>query len=365
MRVVRSWVRWSARVVVLAGMFAWFSVAADASERIVVEVEGRTFVLGEPSQTVGAALAEARRPLRSGALRSARTGRVLVADVDPPRITVNGRRASVALRLRPDDVVRVTDGVDVVEALAERQVTFPPPPLPEVEEVLWRPGRPRVEGHLVGEMSGEVVGRWVVEEERPPEPVSEKVVALTFDDGPDPRWTPEIMQILHDEGVPATFCVLAEPGGRFPELVRAQHDAGHAHCDHTVDHRNLAWQARAEVEAQIAGGAAFLESVDGVRPQLFRAPFGVLSPEALEVARTLRLRVLGWTVDSSDYLMSPPAVIVARTIAGIRPGAIVLLHDGGGDRANTVTALRPLIRALKADGYTFATPMLPPPPPVV
>lgn len=361
MRLVRSWVRWSARVVVLSGMFAWFSVAADASERIVVEVDGRTFVIGEPSRTVGAALADARRPLRFGALRSARTGRVLVADVYPPRITVNGRPASVALRLRPDDVVRVTDGVDVVEALAQRQVTFPPPPLPEVEEVLWRPGRPRVEGHLVGEISGEVVARWVVEEERPPEPVTEKVVALTFDDGPDPRWTPAIMQILHDEGVPATFCVLAEPGRRFPELVRAQHDAGHAHCDHTVDHPNLARRSRAEVVAQMGGGAAFLQSVDGVWPQLFRAPFGVVSPEVLGVARTLRLRVLGWTVDSADYLTSPPEVIVARTMAGVRPGAIVLLHDGGGDRANTVTALRPLVRALKAEGYAFATPTLVPP----
>jgi peptidoglycan/xylan/chitin deacetylase (PgdA/CDA1 family) len=188
---------------------------------------------------------------------------------------------------------------------------------------------------------------------RPPGP---RRIALTFDDGPDPRWTPSIMQILHEEGVRATFCVVAAPGRRFPELVRAQHDAGHTHCDHTVDHPNLARRSRAEVLRQIGEGASFLESVDGVWPQLFRAPFGVVTPEVVRVAGTLRLRVLGWTVDSSDYLDSPPEVIVARTMAKVRPGAVVLLHDGGGDRSKTVAALRPLIQALKAEGYGFTTP---------
>jgi peptidoglycan/xylan/chitin deacetylase (PgdA/CDA1 family) len=353
---VRSWVRWGARVVVLSAVFAWFSVSADASERIVVEVEGRSLVVDESLQTVGAALAEAGRPLRAGALRSAVTGRVLVPDVDPPRITINGRPATTATRLRTGDEVWVTDGVDATEGVVERQVTLAPPPLPEVEEGLWRPGRPRVELHRVGETSGEVLARTVVEEERSPEPEDGKVVALTFDDGPDPRWTPEIMQILQEEGVRATFCVLASAGRRLPDLVRAQYDAGHAHCDHTVDHPNLGRRSRAEVIAQLGGGAAFLESVDGVWPQLFRAPFGVVSPEVVKVARMLDLRVLGWTVDSSDYLRSPPEEIVARTMAGIRPGAVVLMHDGGGDRTNTVAALRPLIHALKAEGYSFATP---------
>lgn len=357
---MRSWVRWSARVAALSGMFASFSVAADASERIMVEVEGRSLVLVESSRTVGAALAEAGRPLRAGSLRSAVSRRVLVPDVDPPRLTVNGQPASTTTRLRHDDHVQVRDGVDSTEAVVERQVTFPPPPLPDVEEGLWRPGRPRVERLAVGEMSGETVTRSVVEEERPPERVTDRVVALTFDDGPDPRWTPPILQILHEEGVRATFCVLAEPGRRFPELVRAQHDAGHTHCDHTVDHPNLARRSRAEVVRQVGGGAAFLESVDGVWPQFLRAPFGVVTPEVLRVARTLHLRVLGWTVDSSDYLESPPEDIVARMMSQVRPGAVVLLHDGGGDRSSTVAALRPLIQALKAQGYAFTTPALQP-----
>jgi peptidoglycan/xylan/chitin deacetylase (PgdA/CDA1 family) len=114
------------------------------------------------------------------------------------------------------------------------------------------------------------------------------------------------------------------------------------------------------VVRQVGGGAAFLESVDGVWPQFLRAPFGVVTPVVLRVARTLHLRVLGWTVDSSDYLESPPEDIVARTMSQVRPGAVVLLHDGGGDRASTVAALRPLIQALKAQGYSFTTPALQP-----
>ena len=357
---MRSWVRWSARVAVLSGLFASFSFSADASERIVVTVEGLSLVLAERSRTVGAALVEAGRPPRAGSLRSAVTGRVLVPDVDPPHLTVNGQPASTATRLRPEDDVRVRDGVDRTEAVVEREVTFRPPPLPDVEEGLWRPGRPGVERLTVGEMSQELVSRTVVEEERPPQPVTDRVVALTFDDGPDPRWTPPILQILHEEGVQATFCVLAEAGRRFPEMVRAQHDAGHTHCDHTVDHPNLARRSRAEVVRQVGEGAAFLEAVDGAWPQLFRAPFGVVTPEVLRVARTLRLRVLGWTVDSSDYLQSPPEAILARTIDKVRPGAVVLLHDGGGDRSSTVAALRPLIQALKAQGYSFTTPTLQP-----
>ncbi len=358
---MRSWVRWGARLALLCGMFAWFSVSADASERIVVRVEGRSFVLGESSRTVDAALALARRPLRAGSLRSAVTGRVLVPDVDPARVTVNGLLASTSARLRTDDEVGVTDGMDATEPVVERRVTLPPPPLPEVEEGLWRPGRPRVELLRVGQLSEEVVTRAVLEEEQPPQPETDKVVALTFDDGPDPRWTPAVMQILQEDGVRATFCVVASSGRRFPDLVRAQHDAGHAHCDHTVDHPNLARRSRAEVLSEVGEGAAFLESVDGAWPQLFRAPWGVLSAEVVQVARTLRLRVLGWTVDSSDYLKSPPEVIVSRTMAGIRPGAVVLLHDGGGDRTNTIAALRPLIQALKTEGYRFATPALQPP----
>ena len=364
---MRSWVRRGARVTVVAGMFTSFNVSADAYQRVMVEVQGRPVLVAESAETVAGALAAARRPLRAGAVRAAASGRVLVPGADPPRITVNGQPASLFTRVRSEDQVWVTDGVDSLEPVVERQETGPTPSFPVVETTLWRRGRPRVEHVRAGEMSGEVVSRTVLEVERPPQPENDKVVALTFDDGPDPRWTPAVMQILREEGVLATFCVLASAGRSFPELVRAEHDAGHAHCDHTVDHVNLGRRSHGEVLAQVAGGAEFLASVDGVRPELFRAPFGVLSPTVLEVTGSLGLRVLGWTVDSADYLKPPPHVMVARMMSQMHPGAVVLMHDGGGDRAGTVAALRPLIQALKAQGYRFSTPtrqpLVPPAPP--
>jgi peptidoglycan-N-acetylglucosamine deacetylase len=348
------------RTAVIAGAFIALNVSGDVYQR-VVSVQGRSVAIGRSLRTVSDVLAAARQPLATGAVRAAVSGRVLVPDNDPARIAVNGRSASTATLLRPGDDVWVTNGVDTREPVAERQVIGSLPPLPAVETTLWRTGRPEVEGIRIGEMSGEVVSRSVLEPERKPEPETEKVVALTFDDGPDPEWTPRVMEILRDEGVPATFCVLASAGLRFPELVRAQHDAGHTHCDHTVDHRRLAPRSHDQIVEQIGGGADFLTSVNGVRPELFRAPYGVLSPEVVDVAAAMQLRVLGWTVDSADYLKSPADALVARVMSQIRPGAIVLLHDGGGDRANTVAALRPLIRSLKAEGYAFSTPTRQPP----
>jgi peptidoglycan/xylan/chitin deacetylase (PgdA/CDA1 family) len=140
---------------------------------------------------------------------------------------------------------------------------------------------------------------------------------------------------------PQSGSVVTSVGRRFADLVRAQHDAGHSHCNHTEDHPRLAPRAREEVAAQVSRAEDFLTSIDGVRPELFRAPYGVLSPEVLEIAASVQLRVLDWTIDAADYLKSPPDVLVNRVMSKLRPGAIVLLHDGGGDRTNTVAACAP------------------------
>ena len=351
---------------VVAATFLALNFSADGYQRFLT-VQGRPLAIVRPLRTVGEALAAAQQPPYSGAVRAVVSGRVLIADADPARIAVNGRRASTLTPVRPGDQVWVTNGVDTSEPVVERRVVGPPPQLPAIETRLWRPGKPRVEHVRIGALSGEVVSRSEIEPERPPEPETEKVVALTFDDGPDPQWTPKVLEILRDEGVLATFCVVASAGRSFPDLARAQHAAGHTHCDHTVDHRPLVPRPRHQVEAQVTGGADFLTEIDGVRPELFRAPYGLVSPEVVDIAAANQLRVLGWTVDSADYLRPPPTAIVSRVMSQMRPGAIVLLHDGGGDRANTVAALRPLIRALKAQGYTFSSPTrrAPPPPAAV
>jgi peptidoglycan/xylan/chitin deacetylase (PgdA/CDA1 family) len=186
---------------------------------------------------------------------------------------------------------------------------------------------------------------------------TEKVVALTFDDGPDPRWTPMILQILHDEQVPATFCVVGHVASRHPELVVAEHDGGYALCDHTVHHIiHLDLRPHSQIVDEIDQAADFIRSVAGTDATYFRAPGGYVSDDVIAVAHQRGLRVLGWTVDPHDYQRPSVDLLLRRVLNTVRPGAIVLLHDGGGDRSHTVAALKPLIEFLKAAGYSFTTP---------
>ena len=355
---MRRWARATAALAVLAALGG-----PVPAEKPVVAVRDTPVVVRAAGWTVADALRAAHRNVRPGALRSVVSGRVLDASANPPRVVVDERPAAHDTPLRADDRIDAADGVDSVEAVVERRVDGPEPALPPVETDLWRPGRPAVDHEVVGSVSGEVVSRRPVASERSPEPERDKVLALTFDDGPDPRWTPPVLAILHDEGVPATFCVLAEPGRRFPDLVRAEREAGHDHCDHTVNHPHLSALSHDGVTAEIRGGADFLASVDGTPPALFRAPFGDVPPDAIAVAHDAGLRVVGWSVDPHDYLKPPADTIVARVMASVHRGAIILLHDGGGDREATVAALRPLIQALKAKGYRFSTPTREPPVP--
>jgi peptidoglycan/xylan/chitin deacetylase (PgdA/CDA1 family) len=348
------------RLAATAAVFLALSVPAHA-EPSVVDLGGAPAPLGTDSWTLRDLLAAVNRVPRPGAMRAAVSGRVLVHDADAPHLTVNGLPASFSTRLRPHDKVQASDGVDSVESVEERVLTGPVPGLPALETTLWRPGRQRVERRVVGRTSGEVVSAWVVPEQVAV-PETGKVVALTFDDGPDPRWTPEVLQILHDEGVRATFCVLASSGRRNRTLVRAETDAGHTHCDHTIDHPHLPRLSHDDLVAQVKGGADFLASVDdGVPPALFRAPYGELSPDVFDMVHAANLRVLGWSVDPSEFAKPPAETIVTRVVSAVRPGGVVLLHDGGGDRSATVAALRPIIRALKDQGYTFSTPTTEPP----
>jgi peptidoglycan/xylan/chitin deacetylase (PgdA/CDA1 family) len=110
----------------------------------------------------------------------------------------------------------------------------------------------------------------------------------------------------------------------------------------------------------IEGTSAFLESLLGAAPQLYRPPAGSLSPAVIDVAQQGGMRVLHWTVDSRDFTKPPPEELIERILASVRPGAVILLHDGDGDRSRTAAALRPLIQQLRERGFPFATPLSPP-----
>ncbi len=182
-------------------------------------------------------------------------------------------------------------------------------------------------------------------------------VALTFDDGPDPRWTPTVLALLRSHQVRATFCLVGQHVSRHPELVRRIAADGHALCNHSWSH-DEAMQRRsaASVSADLARTTRAITSAAGRPPQYYRAPGGNFAPSAVAEAKRQGLRLLGWSVDAYDWRRPASTEITRRVLAGARPGGVILLHDGYGPRGNTVAALRTLLTALSARQLRFITP---------
>jgi len=332
-------------------------VVFRADSALAVDVDGHSVTLNKSSPDVADALAAAHVEAKAGVVRAAVTGRELVPDANPARITVNGQAATLETLLRRNDKVQVTAGADTVEPVEQRQAPGAIPGLPDVERELWQPGRSSASRQVVGKLSGEVVSTVPGTAEVLSRAVTDKIVALTFDDGPDPKYTPDILKILKEENVPATFCVVGYSVRKFPDLLKTERDQGHTFCDHTLDHAHLPKLPHEGVVNQVKGMSDMLVSIlGGAPPAVMRPPYGEISPDAIAVTHAVGMRVLAWNVDSQDYNKPSAAKIQSKVMTTVKPGSVVLMHDGGGDRSHTVAALRPLIRALKAQGYTFATP---------
>ena len=192
------------------------------------------------------------------------------------------------------------------------------------------------------------------------------LVALTFDDGPDPAWTPQVLDELRAAHVQATFFVIGANVVAHPDLARRIVAEGHEIGNHTYTHPNLALRSTVDTRFELAMTERAVQSFTGRAMRLFRAPFfGDAEPQTIdELVPILTAQQLGYTsvglhVDPLDWETPGADAIVERTVAGIesadelKGGQIVLLHDSGGDRAGTVAALPRLIARLRADGYRF------------
>jgi peptidoglycan/xylan/chitin deacetylase (PgdA/CDA1 family) len=189
-------------------------------------------------------------------------------------------------------------------------------------------------------------------------PTRERVAALTFDDGPNLEATPRILDALGEAGVPATFFILGRHAERWPALVRRVRDEGHAIGNHGYFHRKLHFKTPAYVRDDLGRGSDAIAEAAGVRPALFRAPHGFRSPWVNAIAASLGERVIGWSLGVWDSDRPGAEVIARRTIAGTRPGSILLLHDGdgydpAGDRLQTAAAIPAVVRELTQRGYRF------------
>lgn len=184
-------------------------------------------------------------------------------------------------------------------------------------------------------------------------------VNITIDDGPDPVWTPQVLRRLKERGVKATFCMVGTQARAYPDLVKAVVADGHRLCNHTVSHdtamdtKSEAYQSRQILNAE----RMITKASGGVRSQYYRAPGGAFTPYSRQLAASHGMRPLGWNVDTKDFEHPGADTMVATVKREISGGPTVLFHDAGGERSETVAALREVLPWLEEQGCSFGFPV--------
>jgi peptidoglycan/xylan/chitin deacetylase (PgdA/CDA1 family) len=182
-----------------------------------------------------------------------------------------------------------------------------------------------------------------------------KEVALTFDDGPS-IYTSKVLDILDRQGVKATFFVVGRNAVNNPHLLRRAVESGHEIGDHTWSHASLPSLKKAARLQEVEGASDVVRSATGHAPVLFRPPYGAMRPGTNREVRRLGMLPVVWSVDVKDYEPNVTAkALIARVRQALRPGSIILLHDGGGDRRKTVAALPTILAEVAKAGYKPVT----------
>ncbi|MCQ4083111.1 polysaccharide deacetylase family protein [Streptomyces sp. RB6PN25] len=186
-----------------------------------------------------------------------------------------------------------------------------------------------------------------------------RTVAITIDDGPSPVWTPQVLQVLKENGVKATFCMIGPEAAANPAIVKQVVADGNRLCDHTVSHNtSMDHRPDAYQKQQILDAANEIEQASGgVAPMYYRAPGGAFTPYSRQIAAANGMRPLGWNVDTKDYERLGVDAIADTVKEELKNGPTILFHDGGGDRSQTVEALKQILPWLKEQGYGFSFPL--------
>lgn len=184
----------------------------------------------------------------------------------------------------------------------------------------------------------------------------EKPIALTFDDGPWPNSTSQVLDVLKKSNVKATFFMVGMQVQKYPQLLKQVVANGHAIGNHTWSHQYAHYNESAAAR-EIDRTAEIVYKITGVKTSLFRPPAGILNNGLVTYAHEKKYAVVMWSVDSKDWRSrrTTTQAFIDNVLKEAKPGGIVLLHDGGGDRSNTVQALPQLIAQLKKHGYKFVT----------
>jgi peptidoglycan-N-acetylglucosamine deacetylase len=281
----------------------------------------------------------------------------------PPVVSLGGEPLPPPTALKNGQELTISRGADVREPIV-RRVRVLDSPL-EVSGrgaflVTVQPGHPGKEVVESGKISGslatltvEVAPQSQVLEWRSPRPG--KVVALTFDDGPNPTWTPKVLAILSRYRAKATFFEVGYFARSYPKIVLEVSAAGHQLGDHSYYHWNWNRVSSAQISQEIRWTRDMIVRAGAPKPTWLRPPGGVVNQKVYDMARKLGFSMVLWTADTEDWRKPAPKVIAARALAGAAPGAVILMHDGGGDRSRTVAALPAILAGLKKKGYSFVT----------
>jgi len=191
-------------------------------------------------------------------------------------------------------------------------------------------------------------------------PQETSLVALTFDDGPDPKATPKILEILAEQKISAAFFVVGQRARAHPELIERLHREGHLICNHSDTHpMDFHFRLWSTHRQEIQACNETIASAIGQEPTLFRSPQGIKNPALGDVLRELDMTAVGWQVRGLDSISGDAHAIERRIVGGAKAGGVILLHDGGGfggrpNRDPTIEALPRLIEGLQARGLAFA-----------
>jgi len=188
----------------------------------------------------------------------------------------------------------------------------------------------------------------------------EKKVALTFDDGPNEPYTSQVLKVLKDQDVKATFFLVGKNVEMFPEAARAIVAAGHAIGNHSYDHHNLVTKTNEQVRDEIEKTEEIIEKTTGEKTALFRPPYGEKDTLTVEQTHKLGYVMVEWSVSAEDWRKPGSDHIIDNVVKSVRNGSIILMHDGdkwrhGSDRSQTVAALPMIISQLRQQGYEFVT----------
>ncbi|ADL06816.1 polysaccharide deacetylase family protein [Thermosediminibacter oceani] len=188
-------------------------------------------------------------------------------------------------------------------------------------------------------------------------PRNVKMVALTFDDGPDSVYTPQILDVLKEQNVKATFFLVGKRAELFPDVVRRMVREGHVVGNHTWSHPNIIKMNNEDMVREILRAEETLSKLTGYRPALFRSPYGSIDEARVKEIAKLNYKVIAWSVDSLDWKSLTAEQVKTNILENVREGSIILQHSAGGgeDLSGSVAALKDVIVTLKKEGYRFVT----------